>query len=365
MTPKYNKVHNRFKLNGIHYTYEDLMEVAYSFVKEGLPYETFIGEFLLDWLDHNDFIVVNTSGSTGIPKPISIRKQAMVNSAIATGDFFNLKSGDKALHCLPSNFIAGRMMLVRAVVIGLELDLVAPVSQPNFNTKRHYDFCAMIPLQLQNSLDNCQHIKTIIVGGASVSNSLKNRLQNLNSNVYETYGMTETVTHIAVKKINNFNKEKDRNTELDDASYFQTLPNISISQDERGCLIIDAPRLSKNKIVTNDFVKCLSNSEFEWLGRYDNVINSGGLKLFPEAIESKLHDKIKKRFFVASSPHKTLGEQLILVLESDSNKLNTSVFLDLDKFEKPKKIYAVERFVETPSGKVQRKKTLELLNLLA
>ncbi|WP_303317783.1 AMP-binding protein [Flavivirga abyssicola] len=365
MIPNYNKVHNRFKLNGVHYTYEDLMEVAYSFVKEGVPYEVSIGEFLLDWLDVNDSIVVNTSGSTGKPKPISLSKQAMVNSAIATGDFFNLEPGGRALHCLPSSFIAGKMMLVRAMILGLELDLIEPNSQPNFNTKISYDFCAMIPLQLQNSLNSCDGIKTIIVGGASVSNSLKEKIQNLSSSIYETYGMTETVTHIAVKKINNFNKEKGRHVELAEASYFQTLPNISISQDERDCLIIDAPKLSKDKIITNDIVKCLSKNEFEWLGRYDNVINSGGLKLFPEKIEAKLQDKIKERFFIASSAHESLGEQLILVLESDSTKLDKTVFSDLDKFEKPKEIYAIKRFIETSSGKIQRKKTLELLNLLA
>ncbi|MDO5971515.1 AMP-binding protein [Flavivirga aquimarina] len=365
MTPKYNKVHIRFKLNGIHYTYEGLMEVAYSFVKEGAPYEVLIGEFLLDWLDNNDYIVINTSGSTGKPKSMSVNKQAMVNSAIATGDFFNLNPGDKALHCLPSNFIAGKMMLVRAIILGLELDLVTPTSQPNFNIDIHYDFCAMIPLQLQNSLDTCHHIKTIIVGGAAVSNTLKKMIQNLNSNVYETYGMTETVTHIAVKKINKFNKEKGCDAELVETSYFQTLPNISISQDERDCLIIDAPKLSKDKIITNDIVKCISKSEFEWLGRYDNVINSGGLKIFPEAIEVKLQDKIKERFFISSIPHETLGEQLVLVLESDSKKPDKSIFLGLNKLEKPKKIYTVKRFIETPSGKVQRKKTLELLDLLA
>ncbi|NMH88132.1 AMP-binding protein [Flavivirga algicola] len=364
MTPKYNKIHNKFKLNGLPYTYEDLMEVAYSFVKEGEVYESHIGEFLLDWLDHNDFIVVNTSGSTGKPKPISINKQAMVNSAIATGDFFNLKPGNKALHCLPSNFIAGKMMLVRAMILGLELDLVAPTSQPDFNSKIHYDFCAMVPLQLQNSLDRCDCIKTIIVGGASVSNVLKNKIQNLNSRVYETYGMTETVTHIAIKQINNFNK-KGNSVQSIEVPNFQTLPNVFVSQDERGCLVIDAPRLSKTRIVTNDLVRCLSKNEFEWLGRYDNVINSGGLKLFPEKIEAKLHNKINNRFFIASKAHKTLGEQLILILENDSNTLDQSIFLDLDKFEKPKEIYAVERFVETPSGKIQRKKTLELLDLLA
>ncbi|AUP81440.1 AMP-binding protein [Flavivirga eckloniae] len=361
MTPEYNKVHNRFKLNGIHYTYEDLMEVAYSFVKEGMPYEALIGEFLLDWLDHHEVIKVNTSGSTGKPKRISINKQAMVSSAIATGNFFNLKPGDKALHCLPSNFIAGKMMLIRAVILGLEVDLVAPTLQPDFNTKTYYDFCAMIPAQLQNSLDKSSRIKTIIVGGAPVSSALRHAVQDIPSNVYETYGMTETVTHIAVKKTNNFNSEKEEG--LAKASYFQTLPNVRISQDKRDCLVIEAPELLKDKIVTNDIVKCHSETEFEWLGRYDNVINSGGLKLFPETIEAKLQDKIKERYFVASTPHETLGEQLVLVLEGDSNKLNESIFADLDKLEKPKSVFAVKEFVETDSGKIQRKKTLELLDL--
>ncbi len=363
MIPNHNKVHNRFKLQGAHYSYEDLMEVAYSFVKEGADYERLLGEFLLDWLDNNDFIIIKTSGSTGKPKPVSIKKQAMVNSAIATGDFFNLEPGDKALHCLPSSFVAGKMMLVRAMILGLELDLVEPTLQPHINEKVYYDFCAMIPLQLQNSLNRCDRIKTIIVGGAAVSNALKKETKGLSSNIYETYGMTETVTHIAIKPINNVS-QANKEGRAQERTCFKTLSSVSISQDERGCLVIHAPKLSKENIVTNDIVECFSENEFEWLGRYDNVINSGGLKLFPEKIEAKLQDKIKERFFIASRPHHNLGEQLILVIESNSGAINESVFIGMDKLEKPKKIYAIDRFEETLSGKIQRKKTLERLNLL-
>ncbi len=352
MAPHYNKVHLRFKLNRIHYSYEDLMEVAYSFVKEGSQYEQGIGNFLLDWLDDNDAIQVNTSGSTGRPKGIRIKKQAMVHSAIATGDFFKLKPGDRALHCLPPHYIAGKMMLIRAIILGLEIDLVEPTSQPVFSKRKHYDFAAMVPMQLQNSLKHCGNIKTIIVGGAPVSVGLKQDIQELNTAVYETYGMTETVTHIALKQLN---KTIDQNAD----SLFQTLPNVGISQDNRGCLVIEASQLSDKPIVTNDMVKLHSETEFEWLGRYDNVINSGGIKLFPEQIESKLQNKIADRFFISSVPDETLGEKVVLVVETDSKALDKAVFSELTAYETPKHVYLCSQFVETESGKIQRQKTLE------
>ncbi len=356
MIPSYNKVHLKFKLNSFHFNFEDLKEVAYCFVKEGLPFEQSIGEFLLDWLDDKDFVTVSTSGSTGKPKIIKIKKQAMVNSALATGDFFNLKPGDTALCCLPSDYVAGKMMLVRAIILGLDLDLTQPTSQPIFDYEKQYDFSAMVPMQLEKVYSYCNNIKTIIVGGASISKDLVNAVNKVKSNIYETYGMTETVTHIAAKQLNNF-----RHAEIVSASHFKILPNINISQDDRGCLIIDAPNISKEKLVTNDIVELYSETEFEWLGRYDNVINSGGIKLFPEQIEEKLQSKIPQRFFIASEEHPVLGEQLILVLEGESNAVNTSVFNDLNKYETPKTVYSVKRFVETASGKIQRKKTFELL----
>ena len=133
MTPKYYKVHNRFKLNGNHYNSEELNEVAYSLIKEGEAYEKVTGNFLLDWFNEKEYIEVNTSGSTGKPKSIKLRKQAMVNSAIATGNFFGLKPGYTALHCLPNHYIAGKMMLVRALVLGLAIDLVQPSAHPLFS----------------------------------------------------------------------------------------------------------------------------------------------------------------------------------------------------------------------------------------
>ncbi len=351
MTPSFDKVHSKFKLNGNNYDHNQLKEVAYSLIKEGEPYEKINGDFLLDWLDEKDFINVHTSGSTGTPKVIQLSKQFMVNSCIATGNFLKLKPGNTALHCLPSKYIAGKMMLVRAMVLGLEVDLVEPTSQPIFDYDKVYHFTAMLPMQLQSTLTYLYNIEIIIVGGSSISKHLIESTQSLTAKVYATYGMTETATHIALMPLNNKLREP----------YFKVLPKVSISQDERGCLVINAPKVAKGLVVTNDLVRLHSPKEFEWLGRIDNVINSGGIKLFPEQIEEKLKGIIKSQFFIASEPDKLLGNQLILVIESESNELKQNVFDSLEKFEIPKKIYAVPRFKMTTTGKIKRLETLELV----
>ncbi len=358
INPTFDKVHLKFKLNSGNYQFDDLYDVAYSFIKEGEHYEEIFGHFLMDWLDKKDYIIIKTSGSTGKPKTIKVYKQAMVNSAIATGDFFNLKPGHKALHCLPSNYISGKMMLIRAMILGLELDIVNPTSEPYFNKNRHYDFCAMTPMQLRNTLDRTHHIETIIVGGAKVTNSLKEAIANHPAKIFETYGMTETVSHFALKQLNNFTQEQSNKQQ-----HFKLLPSISISQDERQCLVVEVPYISKEKIVTNDVVEIHSKNEFEWVGRYDNVVNTGGVKVFPEQIENKLAGIIEKRYIIASQPDEVLGEKLILIVEDKTNELNPSVFDGLEKFERPKAVYNLEKFSETGFGKIQRKKTLALLNL--
>ncbi|UKM63756.1 AMP-binding protein [Flavobacteriaceae bacterium GSB9] len=358
MIPNYTNVHLKFKLDGLSYKYDQLMEVAYSYVKEGLPYQQDLGNFLLDWLDQHDYVTVKTSGSTGRPKSVKIKKQAMVNSAIATGDFFNLQPGDKVLNCLPSNFIAGKMMIVRAIILGLELDMTEPAVLPLIDYEKDYDFCAFTPMQLKSFAKYLKSIKTVIVGGGMVSRPIIEMVKDKKPQVYETYGMTETVSHIAVKKLNNFGEGESIET-----SYFHTLPDITVSTDDRNCLVIDAPHLTDDKIVTNDIVKIHSNTSFEWLGRFDNVINSGGIKLFPEQIEKKLQSKIEGEFFIASKPDDTLGEKLVLILERKEDNLNRAVFDVLDKYEKPKEIFTVPKFKETSSGKIHRKKTLQLLNI--
>ncbi|WPR70534.1 AMP-binding protein [Flavobacterium sp. NG2] len=343
----YKNVHNRFRLNGVYLNKKDLITVAYSLIKEGDEFEKSIGDFLLDWFDNKPYIDLQTSGTTGVPKILRTKKQTMVNSALATGDFFELKPGDKALYCLPTRFIAGKMMLVRSFILGLDIDLVAPTATPLERNETQYDFVAMVPLQAKNSLAGLRNVKKLIVGGAHLSKEVEKSLLKINTKVYETYGMTETMTHIAAKKIG----EKA----------FTILPNITISQNDKKCLVIDAPKISEEKIVTNDLVEILNDKQFIFLGRIDNVVNSGGIKMIPELIEEKIAHSINARFFIGGIPDETLGEKLVLVLEGDKYDFNTSVFDVLDKYEKPKEIYFCPKLIETPNGKIKRKEILSSL----
>lgn len=353
--------HINFKLQGKSFkTAEELL----IFSKE-LSENIF--SFLELWFNEKDTIEVKTSGSTGNPKGILLKKQYMVNSALATGKFFNLFENTKALLCLPVNFIAGKMMLVRALTLGWELDFVEPISNPLKNNANNYDFSAMVPLQLENSLSDISKIKKLIVGGAPVSNKLLNKLQKIDTDVFATYGMTETITHIAVKKLNNFKPIISNEVEKD---YYSILPNITISKDDRGCLVIDAPKISDKKIITNDLVEVISPTEFKWLGRFDTIINSGGIKLMPEQIEEKLAKIIEQRFFVAGIPDTILGEKLIMVIEAQKgefykNELSQKIkhLKLLSKYEIPKEIYFVNPFLETETKKINRNKTLKLILL--
>ncbi|MFD2587161.1 AMP-binding protein [Croceitalea marina] len=344
------EIHPKFKLNGESYSVQELKEVAYSLVKEGKPFEVSIGNFLLNWLSTSKTLTVSTSGSTGTAKQIQLQKTQMVNSALATGSLFNLKAGNSALLCLPCNFIAGKMMLVRAMVLGLEMDSVEPSSNPLREVIKTYDFGAMIPLQAQNSLKKLQLIDKLILGGTPLNQKLRNQLSPLNTSIYETYGMTETITHIAVRKL--------------EADKFVTLPDVTVVQDSRECLVINAPKILTEEVITNDVVELISNTEFKWLGRYDTVINSGGIKLIPEQIELKLSKIIDNRFFVAGIPDETLGEKLVLVVESSeiSTLAEKLKFVEgLSKFELPKAIYFIPEFKETKNGKLHRSKTMKLI----
>lgn len=344
-SPTYENVHNLFKLNGFHLDREDLCRVAYSFIKEGEDFEKPVGDFLLDWFDSKNFIEMETSGTTGTPKTISVSKQAMVDSALATGDFFDLQPGNRALQCLPVKYVAGKMMLVRAMILGLDLEFVAPSSHPLDNNEIDFDFVAMVPLQAQNSVPELKKVKKMIIGGAAVNKALEKQLIKLPTEVYETYGMTETITHIAARKLG----EKA----------FTVLPYVTISYDDRNCLVIHAPRISDEVIITNDIVELVNENQFIFLGRMDNVINSGGIKLIPEQIEEKLASKIHQRFFIASKPDNELGEKVVLVIEGDKQEFDESLYESLDKYEKPKEVIFVPKFKETTTGKILRKETIK------
>ena len=338
-------IHPDFKLNGKSFTYTELLAEALYLKENGQLFEKTIGKFLLDWLNIESFIMVQTSGSTGKPKQIVLQKSAMIASANATGLFFNLTPKSTALLCLSANYIAGKMMLVRAITLGLHLDTIDPSSTPLFSKK--YNFIAMVPLQVEKSLSKLHLVDKLLIGGTKVSYSLSESILKTNCNAFESYGMTETISHIAIKKIG--------------VKAFNVLPNVAISVDKRSCLVIEASELFHEKIITNDIVAIVNTTQFILKGRIDNVINSGGIKIFPEEIEEMLGKFISIPFFIASKPDEILGEKVILVLESTPFSIENKTFSELSKYQIPKEILFLEAFERTETNKINRKKTLEKL----
>lgn len=345
------ELHPKFTFNGIGGPNVDWAELAYSLIKEGEAFERSIGNFLLDWFDASSTVTVTTSGSTGTPKQIRLKKESMCNSALATGAYFGFQAGDRTLLCLSADYIAGKMLLARAMVLGLHLDAVEPSSNPMDAIDGNYKFVPMVPLQVEHSLDHLNRVELLLVGGAPMSQTLKEKLQHVQAKVYGSYGMTETITHIAVSKINNLSKNYR-------SEVYNALPDVLVDVDDRGCLVINAPKIVDTPIITNDLVKLHSNTAFEWLGRWDNVINSGGIKLIPEKIEVKLSKVLNNRFFITSNPDEKLGQKLVLVIEGDCqiDQLQKAManLQDLEKYERPKEILCVPKFLETASGKVLR-----------
>ena len=342
---EWNNIHRSFRLN----------DISFNSVNELIKYSEISSKelsfFLKEWFSDEDFIKVNTSGSTGKPKTIFLKKEYVINSAKATGSFFGLSKNTNALLCLPTTYISGKLMVVRALTLGWHLDVVLPSLHPLNNVNKQYDFSAMTPMQVENSFYNLNTIKQLIVGGGVVSKSLEEKLQTLKTKVFATYGMTETITHIAVKKLNH---------KIYTPNYYQLLPGVEIYKDQRDCLVIKAPKITDDIIFTNDVVQLISDKQFNWLGRFDNVINSGGIKLQPEVIENKLSNVLTNRFFVTGFPDEYLGEKLVLIIEGKETKINFTKS-NLTKYEVPKTIYFLDKFIETETGKVNRKQTKLLL----
>ena len=306
--------------------------------------------FLENWLDDSASITVHTSGSTGSPKSISLPKEMMMASARMTNEFFGLNQNSHALLCLSANYIAGKMMIIRALIGDYDLTIQPPASAPKID--RQYDFCAMVPMQvellLQNSEGEAQlnKIKKLIIGGSAITSALQNRLQSLQTAGYSTYGMTETVSHIALQRLNGVNQ----------SDCYNAIQGVHFTTDERDCLIIHAPHLQPTPFITNDVVTLLHPTSFRWLGRYDNVINSGGIKHHPEVLAKKIESLINRRFYFCSAPDPTLGEKLILMIEGepfDTENLEIQLKTALSKYEYPKEIRFMEKFEETENGKVK------------
>lgn len=347
------KIHKNFKLNSNNYNKQELVSFASNNLACNVSSMPDLSNLILEIFNDESFISCKTSGSTGKPKVIRLEKQSLVNSACMTGTYFNLLPGHSAVSFLPMNFIAGKMMLVRAMVLGLDLSIFTPTSNPSDLIDKKYFFSAMTPMQANNSIAKLKYINTLILGGSEVSTILRSKILSQIDSYYETYGMTETATHIAVKKISKNNQ---------DINQFSALSGVSISTNKNNCLVIDAPHLTKDKIVTNDIVEIRSSNNFSIIGRIDNIINSAGIKLIPEKIENKLSTFISKNFIISSLKDELLGNKLILIIESKKYKLNNDIFKYLTKFEVPKQVYFINKFTYTRTNKIDRVKTLETIN---
>jgi o-succinylbenzoate---CoA ligase len=320
--------------------------------------------FIQNWFRGTPVFHFQTSGSTGKPRKISFTREQMTISAMSSIQALALRSADTALICLSTRFVAGVMMLVRAFVNNMRIVAVDPSSNPlqAVDTAQKIDFAAIVPLQMQSMLDHqlqdrLNLIRTIIVGGASVSHSLKVRiLEQLCQNVFITYGMTETLSHVALDHV------------ISLESVFTPLPDVQVALDGRGCLVINAPAVS-GPVVTNDLGELLPDSRFRWLGRYDNAINSGSIKVIPEKMEEELAEifsrlNILRNYFVGGKPDPRLGNQVVLVIEGKSmpqdeiKSLRDELTGQFSAYERPSIVFA-DRFIYTETGKIKRNQTLQ------
>ena len=335
-----NLIHKNFKLAGELHSSNDLIES----LKDNTDYYN----FLTSWFDENDFILVKTSGSTGTPKEIKLKKIDLISSSKLTADYFNLKPGDKVINCLPVEYIAGKMMLVRSLVLGLDLYLFPVNSSPIKQIQKNYDLIAFTPMQLENSILFIDRIKNVLVGGSAVNENLKQKILNINTNVYETYGMTETITHIAVRNLTKGENE------------FTTLPGIEIGKRDN-CLFIKPNHLSIEMVQTNDIVQFTNKNKFLLIGRRDFIINSGGVKLNPEAIEKKLAKYISADFVISSIDNSKFGEVVTLVFKKNIPDNYSKAFTHLSKYEIPKEVLVIDNFPEI-NGKINRLKIRSIIN---
>ena len=344
------------------------MNIAFSNLNlsESTPeteFEKKVLDFIAEWLSNSKTVKVQTSGSTGTPKIFEIEKERMLHSAKMTCDILHLKEGDSALLCLPIEYISGKMMVVRAIERGLKLWMKNPSSKPLVDLAEEIDFCAMSPLQVENSLDKIHFIKNLIIGGAAVSVSLtnkifealKNRLpstSNFQPKIYETYGMSETLSHIALKQIYPIAEE-----------YFKVLNEIEISLDERQCLQIFAPHINSELLKTNDLVEIKDKKEFKFLGRIDNVVNSGGLKIYPEELENIVKKEIANEVAFLGIKDELLGQKLVLVIEDENSEdlqKQLSTINYPSKNHQPKEIVFIKNFPRFPNGKINRRELVDM-----
>ncbi|MCK5134478.1 MAG: AMP-binding protein [Bacteroidales bacterium] len=358
------KLTGPFHIDGISFGLDALIIHCENAVEDGsMPdWKQDVLSFIRLFLDSSaGHILQETSGTTGDPKEYVLNKDSMVRSAMKTIQFFNLLPGDRALLCLPVRYIAGKMMVVRALAGGLDLVMVEPSGRPLRDIAGAITFGAMVPLQVYESLhqrDDLSLIEKLVIGGGELHPSVQEELTRIKfSAIYESFAMTETYTHFALKRINGTSPDNE----------FRLLEGVSIHQDERGCLVVDVPGVTTGAVSTNDLVEISrGGNSFKWLGRYDNVIKSGGIKIVPELLEQQITRLIGYTCLVIPEKDEKLGEKLTLLVEIGDHAItyeawNEMLHENLPGHEVPRRIVGVEEIPRNTSFKPDRIAAMRLL----
>lgn len=313
--------------------------------------------FLKEWFDESPEIPVKTSGSTGTPKKMRVRKEQMRNSARLTCRHLGLHPGEKILLCMPLQYIAGKMVVVRALTCGLELVLQKPCGHPLAGILPHLRFAAMIPLQVYNSLQVPEEAKKledteiVIIGGGAIDKEMETTLQPFRNEIYSTYGMTETLSHIALRRING---EKA-------SACYQPFETVRLALSDENTLVIEAPSVCDTTLYTNDIAELCPDGSFRIIGRKDNTINTGGVKVQTEAIEEKLASFLNVPFAITSVPDPKFGNRVVLLIAGDlPDSFPDMLERQLSKYERPKEIRQVDFIPTTETGKTDRPGCREL-----
>lgn len=351
-------------INGVDYVNDQLINLCANKVSDSNtePWEKEIFKFIFDWISDSDYIIVPTSGSTGEPKKISLKKEAMVASATSTLNALDISPGNYIWLCLPAKYIAGMMVIVRAFVGKLNLIYSEPSNKPLLENFDIVDLVSMVPSQVATLMESkggitlLEGIGKIIIGGSGLTSNLENTLAgNTRINAWNSYGMTETISHIALRKIGGDKQLGD----------FTPLPGTNVSLNHNNQLIISSHKIGVMNLLTNDIATIYDDGSFTILGRKDDIIISGGLKINPFSIEKKIQEFIVNEIAIIGFPDKILGNKLVLFIEGKDlnitvNDIKNKVKGTLTKYQIPKEIISIERFPRTETGKVIRSELIKL-----
>lgn len=329
---------------------------------ENLFVRTELTDFLEEWFSEKQTVAVQSSGSTGTPKILHAEKERMKASAAMTCSFLGLKKGDTALLCMPLKYIGAKMVVVRSLIWGLDLYCAVPSGHPFAQINFSPDFLALTPAQVYTSLQNNKEkqllrgTKQLIIGGGAINASLAEELETFPNAVWSTYGMTETLSHIALRRLNGNDK----------SDWYQPFSGVEVSLTPQETLAINAPAVCPERLVTNDIAELGEFGRFKIIGRADNIINSGGIKLQTEKLEEKLSAVLHLPFLITSVPNEQYGEVPALLVQStdDANQnkvsLQDAVNAVLGKYEKPKHIFFTKALPRTETDKPNRAEAKKL-----